>query len=142
MNVGNPRHKNTVSGLVLCCHDRGMLAKSATIWLSGRHVANILATFPAKPMLMNALYMQYHLQHQNTHYHVHCPTPDRTLLVQNRQRALVFHLRHIILLQLRLGSQDLISFSNAKWVRYYVCQMPLRLSIDNGPVNIASYNAC
>ncbi len=48
MNVGNPRHKNTVSGLVLCCHDREMLAKSANIWLSGRHVADMLATFPAK----------------------------------------------------------------------------------------------
>ncbi len=42
-------------------------------------------------MLMNALYMQYHLQHQNTHYHVHCPTLDRTLLLQNRQRAPVSH---------------------------------------------------
>ncbi len=30
MNVGNPRHKNTVSGLVLCCHDRGMLPKVPT----------------------------------------------------------------------------------------------------------------
>ncbi len=66
------------------------------------------------PMLMNALYMQYHLQHQNTHYHVHCPTTDRTLLVQNRQRAPVFHLHHIILLQLRVGSQDLIYISIAK----------------------------
>ncbi len=62
------------------------------------------------PMLMNALYMQYHLQHQNTHYHVHCPTPDRTLLVQNRQRALVFHLCHIILLQMRVGIQDLTAY--------------------------------
>ncbi len=48
MNVGNPRYKNTVLGSVLCCHDRGMLAKSANIWLSGRHVADMLATFPAK----------------------------------------------------------------------------------------------
>ncbi len=24
------------------------------------------------PMLMNALYIQYHLQHQNTHYNVYC----------------------------------------------------------------------
>jgi hypothetical protein len=58
--------------------------------------------------------MQYHLQHQNTHYHVHCPTPDRTLLVQNRQRALFFHFRHIIMLQLRVGSQDLICISITK----------------------------
>ncbi len=48
MNVGNPRHKNTVLGSVLCRHDRGMLAKSADIWLSGQNVANMLATFPAK----------------------------------------------------------------------------------------------
>ncbi len=48
MNVGNPRHKNTVSGLVLCRHDKGMLAKSVDIWLSGQHVANMLMTFPAK----------------------------------------------------------------------------------------------
>ncbi len=77
-------------------------------------------------MLMNALYMQQHLQHQNTHYHVHCPSPDRTLFVQNSQRAPVFHLRHKILLQLRVGSQDLICISIAKWVRYYVCRIPLR----------------
>ncbi len=77
-------------------------------------------------MLMNALYMQYHLQHQSTHYHVHHPTPDRTLLVQNRQRALVFHLCHIILLQLRVGGQDLICVFIAKWVLYYVCQTPLQ----------------
>ncbi len=48
MNVGNPGHKNTMSGWVLCHHDRGMSAKSADIWLLGRHVANMSATFPAK----------------------------------------------------------------------------------------------
>ncbi len=94
------------------------------------------------PMLMNALYMQYHLQHQNTHYHVHCPTPDCTLLVQNKQRALVFHLHHIILPWLRVGNQDLICISIAKWVHYYICWMLLWLVIDNGPVNISCYNAC
>ncbi len=54
MNVGNSRHKNTVSGLVLCCNDRGMLAKSADIWLSGRHVANMSATFSAKMLCPHA----------------------------------------------------------------------------------------
>ncbi len=49
VNVGNPQHKNTVSGSDLCCHNKEMLAKSAHICLSGRHVANMLATFPAKP---------------------------------------------------------------------------------------------
>jgi hypothetical protein len=48
VNVGNPRHENTVSGLVLCRHDREMLAKSADIWMLGRHVADMLPTFPAK----------------------------------------------------------------------------------------------
>ena len=48
VNVGNPRHKKTVSGSVLCCHNRGMLAKSADIWLSGQHVADMPGTFPAK----------------------------------------------------------------------------------------------
>ncbi len=48
VNVGNPRHKNTVSGSVLCCHNREMSAKSADIWLSGRHVADMSLTFPAK----------------------------------------------------------------------------------------------
>ena len=48
VNIGNPRHKNTVSGLVLCRHDRVMSAKSANIWLSGQHVADMLPTFPAK----------------------------------------------------------------------------------------------
>jgi hypothetical protein len=32
----------------LCRHDREMSAKSADIWLSGQHVADILPTFPAK----------------------------------------------------------------------------------------------
>jgi hypothetical protein len=35
VNVGNPRHKYTVSELVLCHHDREMSAKSANIKLSG-----------------------------------------------------------------------------------------------------------
>ena len=48
VNADNPRHENTVSESVLCCHDREMSAKSADIWLSGRHVANMLPTFPAK----------------------------------------------------------------------------------------------
>ncbi len=48
VNVGDPRHENTVSELVLCRHDREMSAKSANIWLSGQHVANMLPTFPAK----------------------------------------------------------------------------------------------
>jgi hypothetical protein len=42
-----PTQKN-VSGSKLCCHERGILAKCADIWLSGRHVANMLATFSAK----------------------------------------------------------------------------------------------
>ncbi len=48
VNVANPRHKNTVSELVLCRHNREMLAKSADIWLSGQHVADMLPRFPAK----------------------------------------------------------------------------------------------
>jgi hypothetical protein len=64
--------------------------------------------------------MAFHLNLYRQHYHVHCPTPDRTLLVQNRQRAPVFHLRHIILLQLRVGSQDLICVSIAKWVSFNI----------------------
>jgi hypothetical protein len=44
VNVGSPRPKNTVSVLVLCCHYREMSAKSADIWLSGQHVANMLPT--------------------------------------------------------------------------------------------------
>ncbi len=52
MNVGNPQHKNTVLGLVLCHHDRGMLAKSADIWLSSQHVADMLTNFPAKASTM------------------------------------------------------------------------------------------
>ena len=46
----NPDTKN-VSGSKLCPHDRGILAKCADIWLLGRHVANMLATFSAKPIL-------------------------------------------------------------------------------------------
>ena len=48
MNVGNHQDKNVVSGSNLCRHDRSMSAKCADIWLLGRHVANMSATFPAK----------------------------------------------------------------------------------------------
>ena len=48
MNVGHPRHENVVSGSILCQHDRAVPAKSADIWLSGRHVADMSATLPAK----------------------------------------------------------------------------------------------
>ena len=48
INVGHPRHQNALSGSVLCRHDRAVLAKSANIWLSGRHVANMPAILPAK----------------------------------------------------------------------------------------------
>ena len=44
VNVGNPRHKNTVTGSVLCSHNREMSAKSADIWLSRQHVANMSPT--------------------------------------------------------------------------------------------------
>jgi len=46
--VGNPRHK-------IMCRERlcrlvgGLSAKCADFWLSGRHVADMSATFPAKP---------------------------------------------------------------------------------------------
>jgi hypothetical protein len=43
----NPDRKN-VSGSKLCRRDGGILAKSDDIWLSGRHVADMLATFSAK----------------------------------------------------------------------------------------------
>jgi len=52
VNAGNPGHKNTVSGSVLCCHDSEMSVKSANIWLSGQHIANMLPTFPAKTTVM------------------------------------------------------------------------------------------
>ena len=48
MNVGNHQDKNVVSGSNLCRHDRSMSAKCADIWLFGRHVADMSATFPAK----------------------------------------------------------------------------------------------
>jgi hypothetical protein len=37
-----------VSGTNLCQHDLAESAKSADFWLSGRHVADMSATFPAK----------------------------------------------------------------------------------------------
>ncbi len=46
----NPDTK-IVSGTKLCWHDLAELAKSADFWLSGRHVADMSATFPAKPPL-------------------------------------------------------------------------------------------
>ena len=47
MDVGKSR-QFFLSGSKLCHHDRGILAKCANIWLSGRHVADISATFSAK----------------------------------------------------------------------------------------------
>ena len=43
----NPDTKK-VSGTNLCRHDLAESAKSANFWLSGRHIANMSATFPAK----------------------------------------------------------------------------------------------
>ncbi len=40
-------HKN-VSGSKLCCHDRGIWAKCADIWLLWQHVTNMSTTFSAK----------------------------------------------------------------------------------------------
>ncbi len=48
--IGNHRHKKGVSGSILCHRNRGMLDKCANIWLSGQHVADMSATFPAKPL--------------------------------------------------------------------------------------------
>ena len=45
--VGKARHKKSV-GTNLCRHDLAESAKSADFWLSGRHVADMSATFPAK----------------------------------------------------------------------------------------------
>ncbi len=47
--LANPDTKN-VSGSKLCRQDRGIWAKCTNIWLSWRHVANMLATFSAKPV--------------------------------------------------------------------------------------------
>jgi hypothetical protein len=35
----------------LCRHDLAESAKSANFWLSGRHVADMSATFPAKTLM-------------------------------------------------------------------------------------------
>ncbi len=43
----SPTQKRCV-GINLCRHDRGMSDKCADIWLSGWHVIDMLATFPAK----------------------------------------------------------------------------------------------
>jgi hypothetical protein len=40
--------QKNVSGSILCCHDRGIWAKYADIWLLRRHVVDMLATFSAK----------------------------------------------------------------------------------------------
>ena len=48
VNVVHPRHRNVVSGSILCRHNRAVSAKSADIWLSVRHVADMSATLPAK----------------------------------------------------------------------------------------------
>ncbi len=53
--VGNPRHKKNVSGTNLCRLDGGLSAKCANFWLSGRHVANMSATFPAKAAVITTM---------------------------------------------------------------------------------------
>ena len=52
--VGHPRHKNVLSGSIQCQRGRAVPAKSADIWLSGRHVADMSAILPAK------LVIQFH----------------------------------------------------------------------------------
>jgi hypothetical protein len=52
VNVGHPRHKNVVWGSILCRLDWAVLAKSADIWLSGRHVADMSATLPLPAKLV------------------------------------------------------------------------------------------
>ena len=47
MDVGKSRHKKCV-GIKIVSPRQGHLAKSADIWLLGRHVANMSATFSAK----------------------------------------------------------------------------------------------
>jgi len=44
--------KKKVSGMNLCRLVGGLLAKCADFWLSGRHVADMSATFPAKVLGM------------------------------------------------------------------------------------------
>jgi len=51
VNVGNHQHKNIVSVPVLCRHNMAESAKSADFCQSGRHVADMLVTVPAKPSL-------------------------------------------------------------------------------------------
>jgi hypothetical protein len=41
-----------VSGTNLCRHDLAESAKSADFWLSGRHVSDMSATFPAKNLCL------------------------------------------------------------------------------------------
>jgi hypothetical protein len=77
------------------------------------------------PMLTNALYIWYHLQHQSTHCHENCPKLDHFLIEQKKQRAMVFHLHHIQLLWLGVENHDIIGVSIAKQVHYYFGQMPL-----------------
>jgi hypothetical protein len=45
--VGNPRHKKSVGNEFVSAR-QAESAKSADFWLSGRHVADMSATFPAK----------------------------------------------------------------------------------------------
>ncbi len=44
-----------MSGTNLCRHNLAVSAKSADFWLSGRHVADMSATFPAKLTALSAI---------------------------------------------------------------------------------------
>jgi len=72
VNVSNHRHKNVVLGSVLCRHDLAESAKSADIWLSGRHVADMSATLPAKRMNSDLVKCPIQDQTKSAYFHHWC----------------------------------------------------------------------
>ncbi len=66
------------------------------------------------PIIMNALYMHCHLQHQNTCCHEHCPKLDQDPLEQNNQIVLVLHLHHREWLGYKVVIHYVIGVSNGE----------------------------
>jgi hypothetical protein len=74
-------------------------------------------------MPMNALYMEYHLRHQNVRCHEHCLALVQNLPEQSKQRVPVSRLRHTEWFGSTVGILDTFDVSIVGHVHFEVCQI-------------------
>ncbi len=93
-------------------------------------------------MLMNALCKHCRLQHLKIHCHKYCPKLDQDLFEQNKQKVWVLLLHHKELLEHKVLIPDVIDVSTEERDIVTLCKAYGYLSVYDGSVNIARYNAC